>query len=98
MRYKLLKDGVPVAMAHSQEECDRLYMEHGCDDVVEVQDDGEQSRSSTWLDAGFERDAKGWVVLFWECKKCGLVVGGGMEKPKIECPNCANKLKKKGTT
>jgi len=98
MRYQLLKNGVPVAMAHSQEECDKLYMEHGCDDVVEVHEDDGQARSTTWLDAGFERDAEGRVVLLWECEKCGLTVGGGMAKPEIECPSCANKLKKKGTT
>lgn len=33
MIYKLFKNGIPVAVAHSAEECDRLYLEYDCDEV-----------------------------------------------------------------
>lgn len=33
MTYQLFKNGIPVAVAHSAEECDRLYLEYNCDEV-----------------------------------------------------------------
>lgn len=33
MKYQLLKNGIPVAMAYTPEECDRLYLEYDCDEV-----------------------------------------------------------------
>ena len=32
MKYQLLKNGIPVAIAHSAEEADRLYAEYECDE------------------------------------------------------------------
>lgn len=33
MIYQILKNGVPVAMAHTPEEADRLYLEYGADEI-----------------------------------------------------------------
>lgn len=41
-----------------------------------------------WLDAGFCRDADGNVAIIWECSDCGCQGLGGMEPPRISCPEC----------
>ena len=38
MTYQLFKNGIPVAVAHSVEECDKLYMEYECDEVRGMSD------------------------------------------------------------
>lgn len=37
MVYQLLKQGVPVAIASSAEECDELYLKYDCDEVRELE-------------------------------------------------------------
>lgn len=32
MIYRLLKNGIPVAIAHSPEEADKLYQQYDCDE------------------------------------------------------------------
>lgn len=49
MRYQLLKNGVPVAMAYSAEECDRLYLEYDCDEVRGIRTDDNGEVESTIL-------------------------------------------------
>ncbi len=36
MVYQLLKQGVPVAVVNSVEECDELYLKYDCDEVREL--------------------------------------------------------------
>ena len=44
MKYQLLKNGIPVAMAYTAEECDRLYLEYECDEVrgYKTNEEGEE--------------------------------------------------------
>ena len=46
MIYQLLKQGVPVAIAHSAEECDDIYLKYDCDEVreIEMEDDNENPK------------------------------------------------------
>lgn len=34
MVYRLLKNGIPVAVAYTPEEADRLYAEYECDECI----------------------------------------------------------------
>ena len=38
MTYQLFKNGITVAVAHSVEECDKIYMEYECDEVRGMSD------------------------------------------------------------
>lgn len=46
MKYQLLKNGIPVAVVYSAEECDRLYLEYECDEVRAVSEDVIQKKEN----------------------------------------------------
>lgn len=41
MRYQVLKNSVPVALCNTPEEADETYLEHGADEIREIEEDEE---------------------------------------------------------
>ena len=39
IRYKILKDGFPVAVCNTAEEADKCYMDYGADEIREIEFD-----------------------------------------------------------
>ena len=44
-----------------------------------------------WINAGFNRNEEGDCWLIWECSDCGFQGLGGINPPKVNCPECGKK-------
>ena len=42
MRYQVLKNSVPVALCNTPEEADEMYLEHGADEIREIEGEEEE--------------------------------------------------------